>query len=133
MIRVLNFFCVGLAGLACLALYHVSESTRIARVELTRVARNIATESDTMKILQAEWERVAGPTRIQRLAESKLGMEDKTVVQLSSFTMLPRRGEENPGNTIVQNASAQGPAASAPASEIEGDVHNASVTDQTGL
>jgi len=128
MIRVLNFFCVGLAGLACLALYHVSESTRIARVDLAQVERSIATEQDATRILQAEWERVAGPTRIQRLAESKLGMEDKTVMQLSSFEALPRRGEENPGNTPVQNASAQ-----APAIVPEGTVVNVSATDQTGL
>jgi cell division protein FtsL len=127
MIRVLNFFCVGLMGLACLALYHVSESTRIARVDLAKVERNIASERDQMKVLQAEWERVAGPTRIQRLAESKLGMEDKTVVQLSSFTALPRRGEENPGNTPVQNASVEAPVVP------EGQIHNASADGQTGL
>ncbi len=37
MIRVLNFFCVALMGLSILALYHVSEKTRVARVELNQV------------------------------------------------------------------------------------------------
>ncbi len=30
MIRLLNFCCVALTALACLALYHVSEQTRVA-------------------------------------------------------------------------------------------------------
>ena len=42
MIRVLNFFCVALMGLSILALYHVSEQTRVAQMELTKVNREIA-------------------------------------------------------------------------------------------
>ena len=42
MVRVLNFFCVAFMGLAILALYHVSEATRVARVQLDRVSSQIA-------------------------------------------------------------------------------------------
>ena len=39
MIRVLNFFCVAVMGLSILALYHVSEQTRIARIQLQQVGQ----------------------------------------------------------------------------------------------
>ena len=65
MVRVLNFFCVAFMGLAILALYHVSEATRVAQVELDRVTRQIADTNGQISVLQTEWERVAGPARIQ--------------------------------------------------------------------
>jgi len=104
MVRVLNFFFVGLAALSCLALYRVSENTRVANVELMRVKHEIAQENVTMNVLQAEWQRVADPARIQRLAQARLGMSDNPTVEMSSFQMLPRRGESLDNNP-VQNAS----------------------------
>jgi cell division protein FtsL len=110
MIRVLNFFCVALMGLAILGLYHVSEATRVARVELERVTGSIADTKGQIGVLETEWERVAGPARIQELAQQQ-GMSDTTSVRLSSFQQLPQRGESQPlGNTPVHNASAVVPA-----------------------
>jgi cell division protein FtsL len=107
MVRVLNFFCVAFMGLAILALYHVSEATRVARVELDRTTRQIADTNGEISVLQTEWERVAGPARIQELAQQQLGMTDSTSVHLSSFDQLPRRGEAAPlANTPLHNASA---------------------------
>lgn len=103
-VRVLNFFFVGLAALSCLMLYRVSENTRVASVELVRVNREIAQEKVTMNVLQAEWQRVADPARIQQLAQTRLGMSDNPTVEMSSFEMLPRRGESLDNNP-VQNAS----------------------------
>ena len=71
MIRVLNFFCVALMGLSILALYHVSEQTRVAQMRAG--PRSIARSRDNARhigVLQTEWERVAGPARIQELAQS---------------------------------------------------------------
>ncbi len=113
MVRVLNFFCVALMGLSILALYHVSEKTRVAHMELSKVGSRIAQEHSHLSVLETEWGHVASPARIQKLAETRLGMGDTASVQLSSFDLLPRRAE-NPGplnNTPVQNASAQIPAA----------------------
>jgi hypothetical protein len=111
MIRVVNFFCVALMGLSILALYHVSEQTRVARVEVRQVEGNIAGEKATTAVLQAEWERVANLTRIQHLAETRLGMGDTASLQLSSLELLPRRGEDSAplGNSPVRQASAQVP------------------------
>ena len=107
MVRVINFFCVAFMGLAILALYHVSEATRVARVELQRVNGQIADTHSQIGVLQTEWASIAGPARVQALAQ-QLGMSDTTSVQLSSFDLLPRRGDPAAplANTPVHNASA---------------------------
>lgn len=117
MVRVLNFFCVTLMGLSILGLYHVSEKTRVTQVELARVERQIAQERTHLSVLETEWQHVAAPERIQRLAVARLGMADNASVQLSSFEMLPRRGAADPAplnNAPIRNASVQIPVQSAP-------------------
>ena len=112
MVRILNFFCVALMGFAILALYHVSEKTRVAHMELNQVKNQIAKERGAIGVLETEWQHVASPDRIQQLA-SRLGMADSASVQLSSFEQIPRRGAEPAplNNSPVHNASAQIPAA----------------------
>ncbi|HEY1708806.1 MAG TPA: hypothetical protein VGG10_11125 [Rhizomicrobium sp.] len=108
MVRMLNFFCVALAGLACLALYRVSEQTRVANAQLTHIRHNITVERSALHVLEADWENVASPDQIQRLAESQTGISNTTSAQLSSFEDLPRRGDSAPlNNTPIQQASAQ--------------------------
>jgi cell division protein FtsL len=112
MIRALNFFFLALAGLSCLALYHVSEQTRVAHGHLVRVQHEIAQERNMTSVLQAEWQRVADPARIQRLAQSELGLSDTATAQLASLELLPRRGENVlPGNARVRDASVTAPIA----------------------
>jgi len=93
MIRVLNFCCFAVTALACLALYHVSEETRVAHVQLHSARQQIIEQQEAMKVLQADWERVSDPARIQRLASEKLGVSDTPTVALASLEFLPRRGE----------------------------------------
>ena len=108
MVRILNFFCFALSALACLALYHVSEQTRMANVDLHKVNRQIVKERNTMSVLQAEWARVADPARIQNLAQAELGLSDGPTVELSSLELLPRRGQAAPlSDAPVRNASAR--------------------------
>ncbi len=112
MVRVLNFFCVALMGLSILALYHVSEKTRVAHMELSQTVRQSAQEKAHIGVLETEWQHVASPERVQQLAQSRLGMADTASVQLSSFEQLPRRGADPAPLTSnpVHNASAQIPA-----------------------
>jgi hypothetical protein len=107
MVRILNTFCVALMGLSILALYHVSEQTRVATVELNRVNHQITREHATMSVLETEWESVAGPARIQQLAASRLGLTGTPAVELSSFNLLPRRGEAPLNNSPIAQASVQ--------------------------
>jgi cell division protein FtsL len=120
MVRILNFFCVALMGFSILALYHVSEKTRVAHMQLNQVNARIAQERNAVGVLETEWQHVASPERIQQLAQAKLGMADNSSVQLSSFDQLPRRGADPAplNNTPVHNASAQIPA---PASTSDPD------------
>lgn len=112
MVRILNFFCVALMAFTILALYHVSEKTRVAHMELNQVKSQIARERGTIGVLETEWQHVASPDRIQQLAQARLGMADTASVQLSSFDQIPRRGADAPlNNSPVHNASAQVPAA----------------------
>ena len=112
MIRVLNFFCVALMGLSILALYHVSEKSRVAHMQLNQVNAQITREHSAIGVLETEWQHVASPERIQQLAQSRLGMADNASAQLSSFDQLPRRGADAAplNNTPVHNASAEVPA-----------------------
>ncbi len=96
MIRVLNFVFVAATGLSCLALYHVSEQTRQAAQQLQAVQHQIVAERAAAVVLQAEWGKLANPERIQQLAETQLGLEDAPAVELSSLTLLPRKGETAP-------------------------------------
>jgi cell division protein FtsL len=116
MVRVLNFFCVALMGLSILALYHVSEKTRVAHMQMNQAVRQIAQEKAHIGVLETEWQHVASPERIQELAQARLNMTDTASAQLSSFDQLPRRGADAPapGNSSVHNASAQLPAAPVP-------------------
>jgi cell division protein FtsL len=107
MVRVMNFFCVALMGLAILALYHVSERTRMARLDLNKVNREITRQHADIAVLETEWQHVAAPSRVQALAETRLGMSDSASAQLSSFDLLPHRGENAPlNNTPLRNANA---------------------------
>lgn len=117
MVRILNFFCVALMGLSILALYHVSEKTRVAHMQLNQVNAQIAQEHGAIGVLETEWQHVASPERIQQLAQSRLNMADSASVQLSSFDQLPRRGADPVplNNTPVHNASVEVPAAPAAA------------------
>ena len=111
MVRILNFFCVALMGLVILALYHVSEKTRVAHMQLSNVNSQITQERGAIAVLETEWQHVASPERIQQLAQSKLGMADNASVQFSSFDQLPRRGADQAplNNTPVHNANAEVP------------------------
>lgn len=119
MIRVLNFFCVAAMGLTILALYRVSEHTRLERIELGSVEQRIVDDKQKMSELQAEWQQVSAPDNIQKLAQSSLGMSDTATVQLSSFDLLPRRGEDDAQQAQTRSASAQLPAGTAAAQLVK--------------
>src|ERR1700749_1046517 len=130
MIRVLNFFCVALMGLSILALYHVSERTRVAQMELAKVNREIRETRATIGVLQTEWAHVAGPARIQQLAENH-GMTNTVSAQLSSFDLLPRRGDAPLNNSPVRNASAEVPQSAVPV--VRPTLSAQPISDQAGF
>jgi len=130
MIRVLNFFCVALMGLSILALYHVSERTRVTQMELAKVHRQISDARGSIGVLQTEWARVAGPGRIQELAQ-RHGMTDAVSAQLSSFEQLPRRGDAPLNNSPLRNASAEAPSSGVPM--VRPTLSPQPISDRTGF
>ena len=120
MIRVLNFFFVALTGLSILALYNVSERTRLADVNLAQVNRQIVAEHTQVSVLETEWEQVASPAKIAMLAETKLGLDNTATVQMSSLELLPRRGDDAAPLSMspVRRASVQIPLQSGPLQQI---------------
>lgn len=104
MIRVINFLCFAVAAFCCLSLYRVSEQTRVARAELHSVQQGIAQEREFSEVLQAEWARVADASALHHAAQSQ-GAGDSPAVELSSVTLLPRRGENVVGDAEVRSAS----------------------------
>jgi len=96
-------------GTTILAEYRVCEQTRLAQAELKVLDRRTADERASIVVLETEWQRVAGPARIQALAEEKLGMTDRATLQLSALELLPRQGTES-REAVVRQASAQIPA-----------------------
>jgi cell division protein FtsL len=114
MIRVLSTFCIGLLAFTCTANYRVSEQTRVARQELVRTEKQIKAESQNMSVLEAQWQKIASPDAIQKLAENSLGMQNAPSVQLASVHDLPRRGADTLNNEAVHSASADGGAVPVP-------------------
>lgn len=110
MLRVINFFCVALAGFACFAANHISEQTRVAQLKLKDTEQAIVQTKVDMKVLQADWLRVANPARIQKLAQERLGLTADPIKEYASVTFLPRLGQPAPGNENgVINASVSTP------------------------
>jgi len=109
MVRVLNFFCIAAMGLTILALYRVSEQTRMAQMTLSKVDAQIAHERTDMSTLQAQWMDVSRPDRIQKLAD-RIGMDDTASAQVASLELLPRQGAPL-GGAETRSISAQAPAA----------------------
>ena len=130
MVRILNTVCVALMGLSILALYHVSERTRVTQMELAKVNHQIRETRATIGVLETEWAHVAGPARIQQLAEAH-GMTNTVSAQLSSFELLPRRGDAPLNNSPVRNASAEAPQSSGPA--VRPTLSAQPISDQTGF
>lgn len=109
MVRIVSTLCVGLLGFTIISAYHVSEQTRIAQQELKLSDKQIRSEETEIRVLEAQWQKVANPETVQKLAESSLGMQNTTTVQLASVTMLPRRSDALNGEEM-QQANAQAPA-----------------------
>ena len=114
MIRVVSTFCIGVLAFTCTANYRVSEQTRVARQELARTEKQIQSETQNISVLEAQWQKVANPDAIQKLAENSLGMQNAPSVQLASVHDLPRRGGDALNGEEVRSASAESEAAPTP-------------------
>jgi|SRR5579871_3527755 len=114
LVRLVNFLCVAIIGMTVLANYRISEQTRLAGIELRATNRQIAEDRAATAVLEAKWEQLAEPSRVQAMAQAKLGMNDGATLQLSALELLPRHEDAPLGNTEVQQASVDIPAPVSP-------------------
>jgi hypothetical protein len=114
MMRTFNFALVFLTAVICVGVYRVAEDARVAHAELVATERQIVREHQALRVLDAEWAAVTQPNRIAALAERHLDLNDAPPVQLSSLTLLPRRGEAPLTEGPIRDARAVVPQVAAP-------------------
>ena len=113
MIRVLNFFCVALMGLSILALYDVSEKTRLARVDIGKTERAISDERGQMSVLETDWAPTcdAGPHRDAGAQQARPRQHRRgAALPRSSSCRATARTARSATITSLRNANAEAPA-----------------------
>lgn len=104
--RTLNFMFVLITGLICVGTYRVAEDARVARAELVATQHQIVREHQALVVLDAEWAALTQPQRIAALAQRHLDLNDTPAMELSSLTLLPRRGEAPLTESPIRDAHA---------------------------
>ena len=97
MLRILNVLAVvALIGSAVYA-YSIKYATLYQAEQLTKLKRELQTETDNVTMLRAEWAHIANPVRIEALAEKYLGGQTMQLSQFTTAALLPEkpaRGDE---------------------------------------
>jgi hypothetical protein len=93
MIRVLNFILLAMTISICFGLYKITNETRAARADLSKVEGDIAAERDAITILRAEWSYLAQPSRLQELSGRHLELEAVGATQIGTIASIPFRKE----------------------------------------
>lgn len=110
MIRKLTAFWLSAACLAGTALFHTSQDVQDARIELRQVETEIAKEKDSIRVLQAEWNYLNRPERLEKLAKKHLDLERTPGERLVALSDLVLPAMPKPVET-VENADTETPAA----------------------
>lgn len=110
MIRKLTAFWLSAACLAGTALFHTSQDVQDARIELRQVEADIAKEKDSIRVLQAEWNYLNRPERLEKLAKKHLDLERTPGERLVKLSDLVLPAMPDPVET-VENADTETPAA----------------------
>jgi len=94
-----------LAGLMSLALFMISYQVQDLESQLDAINRDIARDSRTVHVLQAEWAHLNDPERLRVLADRYLGLAPVATSQLG-------RVEDIPMKPLVQASEPAGSSAS---------------------
>lgn len=109
MLRCLNACLVLAALVSAFVLYRLEHATRATERDIARMERKIAGERETIKLLTAEWSSLTRPERLQRLAETHLGLKPVSASQLVSESELPERVPAEP--PVTPHAASSDPLA----------------------
>jgi cell division protein FtsL len=76
---------------AAVAVYEVKYQSTYDAQRVAKLRAEIRGEQENIAALQAQWNRLTAPARIQDLAARHLGMKPLTVTQFGEFASLPER------------------------------------------
>lgn len=115
MIRTGSILCLSLVALSAGALFNVSYQVEDLLRQKSRLTRAIASEHESIRVLQAEWAFLNRPERIEALARKHLAMQPALAEQTLSDSQLAARLAALPAP--VPPAPASAPELNAPATQ----------------
>ncbi|SDG45028.1 cell division protein FtsL [Roseospirillum parvum] len=94
MMRLSTFLWLAVATLAGVGLFLLKYQVQSLEDDLAAAERQAAADRQAIHVLNAEWAYLSDPSRIQRLAESRLGMVPLAPGMIRTLAELPRPAGE---------------------------------------
>lgn len=85
-------------------LYRLTYEVQTLEGELVRVNRQIASEHDAIRVLQAEWSYLNEPTRLEALTKKHLSLNATQDSRIRTYAELPMRQGDAP-TAVAANAT----------------------------
>lgn len=106
MIRLLHIVAIGSLIASASYAYTIKYETLYQTGELTKLKTRVHKEREAIAVLQAEWQHLNRPDRLQVLADRHTDLQPMKVDQLARFQDIPNRGPR--GDGIAQKLEALG-------------------------
>jgi cell division protein FtsL len=109
MIRITTLLWVALLVVAGGTVMHVSYQVRRVQMHLAELARSTHEQKDAIRILDAEWDSLNDPHRIDDLSKRYLTLQPtpiQRVVSLEAIPLKPSQGQLDQMNAAIQKAAA---------------------------
>ncbi len=106
MIRVFHVVAIGALLASAAYAYTIKYETLYQTSELTKLKAQIHKERESIAVLQAEWQHLNRPDRLQALAERHTNLQPMKVDQLARFSDIPQRQPR--GDTLAAKLEALG-------------------------
>ncbi len=113
MIKSVTFLWIVLAVAVSGALFRVSYRVQHLQKHLVVVNRQIAQEQEKIRVLQAEWNKLNDPARLESLARRHLNMAPATPAQIVGIDVVPTKSPV-PETATTTKLLAKAPAPAAP-------------------
>ncbi len=91
MMRFFHIAAIALLVSSAVYAYSVKYETIFLSEQVAKAKARIQRERDTLAVLQAEWQRLNRPERLQALADRHLGLQPLSVQQIVRFADVPQR------------------------------------------
>jgi len=109
-LRIINFFVIGMLVLAAAYVYRIKYEATAQAEHLAKLRDEVRHERDKIAALRAEWGELDDPARIQELAQRFLKLQQIQVTQFDSLDNLPdqppaylRPGSKDPIGGMIEH------------------------------